>query len=154
MLSKPSSSLDRAGIARRRTCGRGAGRWACLAVTALAVASLVACGGSKPAYCSDRSGLEDSIRELPGFVTRADLDGLRTQAATIETETGTLIESAEADFPTQADAIGSAVRSLRATVQALPPEPTPTQFAKVGLEAATAISAVKNFSSATESKCG
>lgn len=147
---------DKIKVAAERIAGaRGAHRWACLAIVVLAVTSLAACGGSsKPAYCSDRSGLEDSIRELPGFVTKADLDGLRTQTATIETEAGTLIESAEEDFPTQTGAIGSAVRSLRTTVQALPSEPTPTQFAKVGVEVATAIRAVKSFSSATESECG
>ncbi|MEZ5078619.1 MAG: hypothetical protein R2725_14380 [Solirubrobacterales bacterium] len=124
-------------------------------IVALAITSLVACGGSsKPAYCSDRSSLEDSIKELPGFVTKADPNGLRTQTAAIETGARTLIESAEEDFPTETGAIGSAVRSLRATVQALPAEPTPTQLAKVGVEVATAVSAVKGFASATESKCG
>lgn len=134
---------------------RGARRWACLTIAALATTSLAACGSSsKPAYCADRSDLENSIKELPGFVTRADLDGLRTQTATIQTKVDTLASSAQSDFPAQTDAVGSAVRSLRSTVEALPSEPTAAQYARVGVQVTAAIRSVRNFSSATDSKCG
>ncbi|MBN9622489.1 MAG: hypothetical protein J0H06_05965 [Actinobacteria bacterium] len=140
-----------AGASRRRP----AYRWAAIAAGVPVIAVLAACGGSsKPAYCADRAGLEESVKELPGFVTSADLSGLRTQAETVEEAAGTLVESAKADFPSQTEAIDSSVRSLRGAVAALPPEPTPTQFAQVGVEAATVVSAVRGFSRATESECG
>lgn len=130
-------------------------RWASIVLGVPVIAVLVACGGSsKPAYCADRAGLEESARELPGFVTSADLSGLRTQAEAMEEAANTLVESAKADFPSQTEAIGSAVRSLRGTVEALSPESTPSQFARVGVEAATVVSAVRGFSRATESECG
>ena len=94
------------------------------------------------------------MKELPGLVTSADLSGLLAQAEKVEVTAGTVVESAEQDFPSETKAIGSSVVKLVDGVQALPPEPTSTQFAKVGIEAATVVAAVRNFSKATDSECG
>lgn len=129
-------------------------RSAALAVTAAAAVALSACGGDdKPAFCADRDNFQKSIEQIPGLLTDGNLSGLQTQLNTIETEAGTLAESAKSDFPQETDAVESSVNSLRQSYDQLPKDPSSTELAGLALQAATAISAVKNFNSATNSDC-
>jgi len=124
-------------------------------VTAAALVVLAGCGGSsKPAYCADRSALEDSVKAVPGMVTSGNISGLQTQATTIQTDATKLVDSAKSDFPTETTAIKTSVDTLQSAVKALPSSPSATEIAAVGISAAAAVSAVKNFTSATSSECG
>ena len=114
---------------------------------------LAACGSSKPAYCSDRATLEKSVKELPGLVTSANLSGLRTQASEIQARAAKLTDSAKRDFPTESSAVRRDVDALVSSVRTLPPKPSTQDYAKVALDAATAVSSVSNLSRATNSKC-
>ncbi|MFN8203586.1 MAG: hypothetical protein U0S48_13530 [Solirubrobacteraceae bacterium] len=140
------------------SAGRGRGRFgsrrvvAALGVVA-ATAAFTGCGSSKPAYCTDRSDLETTVKALPGFVTSRDLSGLLDQVATIEDNANTLVDSAKKDFPSQTEAITSSVQTLHDTVQALPADPTSSDFVQVGVDAAATVSAVRRFSQATSSDC-
>ena len=59
-------------------------------MAALAVAGVIAlagCGDSdKPAYCSDRSDLQDSVNGLPDAAKSGNLDTLRSQIETIRSD--------------------------------------------------------------------
>ena len=116
-------------------------------------ALLVSCGSSKPAYCSDRANLEKSVKEVPGLASSGNLSGLRTQASKIQTEASTLADSARSDFPNETSALNRDVDTLISSVKDLPANPPTQDYAKVGLNAATAVSSVSNFSNATNSKC-
>jgi len=133
--------------------GRGWIRLPAVLVVGVAVVALAGCGSSKPAYCSDRNALQESVKALPGLASSANLSGLQTQATKIQTEATTLVDAAKSDFPSETSAIKSAVDTLSSTVKALPSSPSTQDYAQVALAAATAVSAVSNFSSATNSKC-
>ena len=114
---------------------------------------LAGCGSSKPAYCSDRANLESSVKQVPGLATSANLSGLRTQVDKIQAEATTLANSAKSDFPTETSALERDVDALVSSVKDLPSNPSAQALAKVGLNAATAVSAVSNFANASNSKC-
>ncbi len=116
-------------------------------------ALLVGCGSSKPAYCKDVANLQSSVNAVPGLASSGNLSELKTQATKIQTEATTLVGSAKNDFPTETTTLKRDVDTLVTSVKHLPPSPSAQDYAKVGLNAATAASAVKNFSSATNSKC-
>ena len=73
----------------------------CPVAVALVAAALVAatgCGGSsKPAYCSDRSTLESSIKDLPSAASSAvssgDISGLKTQLTKVQSAATSLVSS-------------------------------------------------------------
>jgi hypothetical protein len=119
----------------------------------LTVVVLSGCGSSKPTYCSDRTTLESSVKALPGMASKGDLSGLRSQVSKIQGEANKVADSAKSDFPTETSALQRDVNTLVNSVNDLPSNPSTSDYAKVGLNAATAISAVSNFSSATNSKC-
>ena len=128
-----------------------------VAAVCLAAASLVAlagCGGSsKPAYCSDRSNLESSIKGLTSLNASSGISGLKTQLETIQTDATKLVSSAESDFPSQTSAIKSSVAALQSAVKALPSHPSATQLGTVATAAASVVSSVKSFMDATSSNC-
>ena len=129
-----------------------------VAAVCLAAAGLVAlagCGGSsKPAYCSDRSNLESSVKGLTNLNTSSGLSGLEAQVKTIQSDATKVVDSAKSDFPSQTSAIKSSVDALESAVKALPSNPSATQLGPVATAAASVVSSVKSFTDATSSKCG
>jgi hypothetical protein len=119
-----------------------------LAVGASAVA-LAGCGSGKPAYCTDRTNLQNSVKGL----TSAGISGLKTQLKQIESDASTLASSATSDFPSETSAITSSVDALKSSVTALPSSPSAAQVAIVTRDAATVVSSVKSFVDASNSKC-
>lgn len=138
-----------------RPASRPVTRLSTAIAAALALLVLAGCGSSdKPAYCKDRSNLESAVKELPNLAKSGNLSGLQTQADTIKTDAQTLSTSAKSDFPTESSAVTSAVDSLESTIKGLPSSPSATDIAGVAINAATLLSAVKNFTDATNSTCG
>jgi hypothetical protein len=126
---------------------------ACLAAAGLV--GLAGCGGSsKPAYCSDRSNLESSIKGLTSLNASSGISGLKTQLTTIQSDAAKLVSSAKGDFPSQTSAIKSSVAALQSAVKALPSHPSATQLGPVATAAASVVSSVKSFMDATSSNCG
>ena len=123
----------------------------------LAAAGLVAvagCGGSsEPAYCSDRSNLENSVKGLTNLNETSGISDLKTQVKTIQSDATKLVDSAKSDFPSQTSAIKSSVAALQSAVKALPSNPSATQLAPVATAAASVVSSVKSFTDVTSSKC-
>ncbi len=136
----------------RPWAGHGARALARLAVAAAAIAvvALAGCGSSKPAYCTDRANLENSVKGL----TSAGISGLKAQLTRIHSEATALVNSAKSDFPSQTSAISSSVNALKNAVAALPSNPSAAQIATVTKDAANVVSSVKSFTDATSSQCG
>ncbi len=120
----------------------------------IAGVTVAGCGSSKPAYCSDRSNLENSIKGLPSAATSSGLTGLASQVSTIQSDAAALVSSAKSDFPSQTSAIKSSVDTLSSAVKALPSSPSTTQLVTIAADAASVVSAVNGFTSATSSNCG
>ena len=119
-----------------------------LAAAATAV-TLAGCGSSKPAYCTDRTNLENSVKGL----TSSGVSGLKSQLKQIQTDATTLVNSAKGDFPTETSAITSSVSALKNSVTALPSSPSAAQIATATRDAASVVSSVKSFVDASNSKC-
>lgn len=125
-------------------------------VTSLAVAGAIAlagCGDDKPDYCSDRSDLEESIKGLPDAASSGNVGDLRSQLQTIQSDAKTLADSAKSDFPTETDAIDSAVATLEASVDSLPANASASELGQVAVDAAAVVTSVEDFTDATDSEC-
>jgi len=137
----------RSGRPRARHGGRARVLLACAA--AIAVVGLAGCSSSKPAYCTDRANLENSVKGL----TSVGISQLKSQLTQIESNATALVNSAKSDFPDQTSAISSSVTALKNSVSALPSSPTALQLATVTKDAASVVSSVKSFYDATSSQC-
>jgi hypothetical protein len=122
-------------------------------VTAVVLIALAGCGSSKPAYCSDRTNLENSVKNLPSSVSSSGISGLASQITTIKSQATTLVSSAKSDFPTETSAVKTSVDALASAVKALPSSPSATQLAAIGLDATNVVSSVKSFTDNSKSKC-
>jgi len=133
------------------------GTWARVAVALVAVAVVVAmtgCGSSKPAYCTDRTNLENSIKGLSHPDLSNGLSSLEAQVKKIESNATTLVNSAKSDFPTETSAITSSVDALKSAVTQLASDHSAANIAAVTADAASVVKSVKSFTDATSSKCG
>ena len=117
--------------------------------TAATAVSLAGCGSSKPAYCTDRTNLENSVKGL----TSSGVSGLKSQLKQIQSDATTLVDSAKSDFPNETSAITSSVSALKNSVTALPSSPSAAQIATATKDAASVVSSVKSFVDASNSKC-
>lgn len=127
-----------------------------LAFTAAAVVvALVGCGSSKPAYCTDRTNLQNSVKGLSSvsLTSSSGVSNLKSQIDTIQSDATTLVNSAKSDFPSETSAITSSVDALKGSVGALSSSPSTAEIATVTKDAATVVSSVKNFQDASNSKC-
>ena len=123
-------------------------------VVAAGLVGLAGCGGSsKPAYCSDRSNLESSVKGLTALTLSSGISGLKTQLTTIQSDATKVVSSAKSDFPSQTSAIKSSVAALQSAVKALPTHPSATQLGAVATAAASVVSSVKSFTDVTSSNC-
>jgi hypothetical protein len=118
-----------------------------------AVVALTGCGSSKPAYCTDRTNLNNSVKGLTSLNASSGVSGLTSQVKTIQSDATTLVNSAKSDFPSQTSAIASSVDALKSAVAALSSSPSVAQIATVTKDAASVVSSVKSFSDASSSKC-
>jgi hypothetical protein len=125
------------------------------AVTAAAL--LAACGSSssdKPAYCSDRSDLQQSVSELKDVdIASGGLGAIQSQLSKVNSSARALVASAKADFPDQTAAISSSVAALDASAKALGSGPTAQGVVTVGRNVASVVTAFQGFADATKDKC-
>jgi hypothetical protein len=142
------------------TAGHGAvraGRRLWLALLACGVAVLViavtGCGSSKPAYCSDRTNLQNSVKGLKSVDLKGGLSGVRSQLTKIQSDATALVGSAKNDFPSQTSAIKTSVQTLTGAVKTLSTTPSVAQIAKIAADVSAVSSSVTAFADATSSKC-
>jgi hypothetical protein len=122
-------------------------------VMVAALIALVGCGSSKPAYCSDRTKLENSIKGLTNLNASSGLSGLKSQITTIKNDATTLVSSAKSDFPNETNAVTTSVDTLESTVKSLPSSPSAAQIAATASAAAGVVNSVKTFVDTSKSKC-
>jgi hypothetical protein len=122
-------------------------------VPAAVLMALTGCG--KPQYCSDRSDLQNSVRDLGNVKLRESggLDRLKSQLQKIQADAKKVASSAKSDFPTESSALQSSVSTLKTAVQQLPPSPSGQQLRPVAADAASVIASARRFKQATDSKC-
>jgi hypothetical protein len=145
------------GISRERSrhrAKRASVRVPVAMVAGVAFIALAGCGSSKPAYCSDRANLENSVKGLTSLSLSSGISGLTSQLTKIKTDATTLVGAAKSDFPTQTSAVKSSVDTLESSVKALPSSPSASQIAAIGLDASNVVSSVKSFTDTSKSKCG
>ncbi len=122
-------------------------------VAAATVVTLAGCSSSKPAYCTDRTNLNNSVKGLTSLTASSGISGLKSQVNTIQSDATALVNSAKSDFPSQTSAITSSVDALKSAVAALSSSPSAAQIATVTTDAASVVSSVKSFSDASSSQC-
>lgn len=125
-------------------------------VPVAAAVALAACGGSsKPGYCSDRSTLEQSVKDIGNVkvTQRGGVKQLQSQLQTVETNAKKVTSSAKSDFPSETSAIDTSVNGLKASIQGLGSSPSTTQVAAVATNAKAVVDSVQSFVKATDSKC-
>jgi hypothetical protein len=137
----------------RRSAGRARARMPVAMVGAAALIALAGCGSSKPAYCSDRTNLENSIKGLTSVNLSNGTGALKTQVKTIKSDATSLVTSAKGDFPSQTSAVKSSVDTLASAVKALPSNPSAAQTAAIAADSASVVSSVNKFVDASKSKC-
>ena len=130
---------------------RATRRLICCALLIGLAALIVGCGGSsKPAFCKNRSALQESVTNIS---VSGGVSSLKTQLQSIQGQAKSLVSSAKSDFPDQTTAINTAVSTLQTHVKELSSSPTPAQLAAVAVDVKNAVSSVSDFTSATKSKC-
>lgn len=122
-------------------------------VAAAMVVALAGCSSSKPAYCTDRANLQDSVKGLTSLNVSSGVSGLKSQLGTIQSDATTVVNSAKSDFPSETSAITSSVDALKSSVAALPSSPSVAEITTVTKDAASVVSSVKSFIDASNSKC-
>ena len=125
-----------------------------MALVAVAgVVAMAGCGSSKPAYCTDRTNLESSIKGLTSLSFSSGVSGLEAQLKKIQSAATAAVNSAKSDFPSETSAIKSSVDALTGAVKGLPSSPSAKQIATIASDASNMVNAVTSFSDATASKC-
>lgn len=138
-------------IGVRQSRARWSARVVCIA--AVGLVAIAGCGSGKPAYCTDRSNLENSIKGLTSLNPSSGISGLNSQLSKIQSNVTALVNSAKGDFPSETSAIKSAVASLESAVKGLSSNPSAGQIATVTSAASSVVSSVNSFTNATSSKC-
>jgi len=113
---------------------------------------LAGCSSGKPAYCTDRTNLQNSVKGLTNL-SGSGISGLKSQIGQIQSDATALVNSAKSDFPDETSAITSSVGALKNSVAALPSSPSAAQVASVTKDASSVVSSVKSFTDASSSKC-
>jgi hypothetical protein len=125
-----------------------------ICVALLAVVGLAACGGSsKPAYCTARTNLENSIKGLTSLSVSSGVSALESELKKIETNATTLVSKAKSDFPSETAAITSSVDSLTKAANAVKQDASAKNIATVVSSATGVVSSVTAFMDSTKSKC-
>jgi hypothetical protein len=117
------------------------------------VIALTSCDSSKPAYCTDRENLQNSVKGLTSLTVSSGVSGLKTQVEKIQSDATAVVNSAKSDFPTETSAISSSVNALKSSVTALSSSPSAADIATVTKDASKVVNSVKSFMDATNSKC-
>jgi hypothetical protein len=143
----------RPGRWRARQAAASAGLVPAVTVAAGVMAALAGCSSSKPAYCTDRANLQNSVKGLTSLNVSGGVSGLKTQVQAIQSDAAAVVNSAQGDFPSETSAITSSVDALKSSVTGLSSSPSIAQVATVARDAANVVSSVKSFTNASNSKC-
>ena len=150
-LKSPLSKSE--AISRRSATRSFVAKLASLALMAVLAMTVAAGCGGKPQFCTDRDTLQTAVQDLPSAATSGGVSALEAQVKTVETDAKALSTSAKADYPTESSAIESSITQLQDSIKALPSDPSATQLAALGINAAAVVNSVKAFTDATNKDC-
>src|SRR5215831_2273718 len=140
-----------------RSQARSGGAWIRVLVAcavAIGTVALVSCGSSKPAYCTDRTNLQNAVHGLSSLTISSGISAWQSQAQKVDTAATALVSSAKSDFPSQTSAISSSVSALKSSVAAAHASPSAATIATAAQDASNVKTSVNSFTNATSSKCG
>ncbi len=140
----------------RLTAAAGLRRSVAASAATLSLVLVAGCGGSsKPAYCSSVANLKTSVQALTNVnVVQNGLSSVKSAVQKIQSDAKTVVSSAKSDFPSETSAMETSVNALVSTANQLSASPSPATLATMATEATASVTAIKNFASATSSKCG
>jgi hypothetical protein len=123
-------------------------------ITAAAVL-VSACGGSgKPSYCSSLDSLQSSIKAVPSTnVVQNGTSALKSALTKVQDDAKAVVNGAKSDFPNETSALSSSVTALAGSAKTLGSNPSAAAVAQTVSDASAVATAVKNFASASSSKC-
>lgn len=130
------------------------------AIACALILGAIAAGGcgssssSKPAFCSARKDLENSIKGLTSLNVSSGISGLEAQLKKVESSATKLVTEAKGEFSSETHAIKSSVDSLVASAQKLKSSPSAGNIAAVTSDASKVVGSVEAFTAATTAKCG
>jgi hypothetical protein len=101
------------------------------AVAAGVVVALAGCSSGPPAFCSDRTNLQNSVKGLTSLTISSGVSGLKSQVQKIQSDAAAMVSSAKSDFPSEISAITTSVDALKSSVAALSSSPSAGQIATV-----------------------
>jgi hypothetical protein len=120
----------------------------------LGLVALAGCGGSsKPAYCSARTDLQNSIREVTSLSPSSGIGALEAAFTKVKADANTVVSEAKGDFPSETSAIKSSVDALTSAVNALKANQSAGNIAAVVGAAGNVVSSFRSFVDASKSKC-
>jgi hypothetical protein len=120
----------------------------------IGLVALAGCGGSsKPAYCSARADLQNSIQGVTSLSPTSGVSTLQAEFNKVKTAADKVVTQAKSDFPNETSAMKSSIDALASSVNALTANPSVGQIAAVTTAASTALSSVQSFLDASKSKC-
>jgi hypothetical protein len=128
-------------------------RLGCAIALAAALIAITGCGSSPPAYCAQRTSLQNSVNGLTNLNASSGVSGLKSQVEKIENEASKVVSSAKSDFPSETSAIKNSVNALKGSIAALSSSPTAAQIDSVTQKASSVVTSVDSFHAATNSKC-
>jgi hypothetical protein len=164
------ASMGRAWLMRTsarhgRSRARRGAVWARVPVAfagAVGLVAVAACGSggstststsSRPAYCSDRTSLQNSVKGLTSLNASAGMSGLESRAKKVQSSANRLANAAQSDFPSQSNALKSSITALENSVRALASNPSATNIGNVSKDAENVVTSARNLVNATNSKC-
>jgi hypothetical protein len=129
-------------------------RAAALLAVAAATAALLSGCSSSPAYCGDRTNLENSVKGLTSLNLSSGVSGLKAQLDKIQQDATTLVNSAKSSFPSETSAITSSVNALKNSVGGIAANPSAAQVSTITTDAKNLVNSVNSFMNASSSACG
>jgi hypothetical protein len=108
---------------------------------------------SKPAYCSARTNLQNSINEITSLSPSSGISALEATFTKVRADANTVVSQAKSDFPSETSAIKSSVDALTRAVNALKASRSASDIAPVVSAASNVVNSFKSFIDASKSKC-
>jgi hypothetical protein len=148
---------------RSGRAGRCWARTCFIFAAAVSIIAIAACGStgtsastasSRPAYCADRTSLQNSVKGLTSLSPSAGVSGLQTQVDKVKTSATHLANATKNDFPSQSNALNSAITALQNSARTLASNPSGAHIATVTKDAGNVVTAARNLVDATSAKCG
>ena len=121
------------------------------------VLALPACGGSsKPAYCAQKTALQNSLKQLTSSSTLSGgVTSITGAVQKVETDAQALVSAVKTEFAPQTTALTSSLSALETSVGQLSSSQTrAAALAALPAQVSAFETAVQNLADAAKNRCG